>query len=260
VLYIFKQSLRKAFKLIGYNIAKTQTEVSDECAWSHKLIEQDFLGIHKKCSPYTITSIEKMYSLYKAAEYVVKHNIPGDMVECGVYKGGSAMLMAHTLMKMGEFKKNIYLYDTYAGMAKPADKDMDFTGRPAIKDYVKFYNKDSCLWVNCPLEEVKQNMFSTGYAKENLVFVKGKVEDTIPGKIPDKICLLSLDTDWFESTYHELYYLFPRLSVNGVIIIDDYGHYRGAREAVDKYFQEKNVKILLNRIDYSARVGIKVDN
>jgi O-methyltransferase len=102
-------------------------------------------------------------------------------------------------------------------------------------------------------------MLSTGYPEENLIFVKGKVENTIPGVTPDRICLLRLDTDWYESTYHELNYLFPRLSVNGVIIIDDYGHWQGAREAVDKYFQAKNVKILLNRIDYSGRVGIKVD-
>lgn len=259
MLNILKKLLKKALKLIGYELVRIQFEISPKVLWSSQLVEKEFIEIYKKCYPYTITGIEKMYSLYKAVEYIVKQNIPGDMVECGVFKGGSSMLMALTLMKMGEFKKNIYLYDTYAGMVKPTDKDIDFTGKPAIHDYVKCLNKDSCSWVSCSLEEVEHNMFATGYAKENLIFVKGKVEDTIPGRIPDKICLLRLDTDWFESTYHELCHLFPRLSVNGVIIIDDYGHYKGAREAVDKYFQENNVKILLNRIDYSGRIGIKVD-
>jgi O-methyltransferase len=101
-------------------------------------------------------------------------------------------------------------------------------------------------------------MFSTGYPKEELIFVKGKVEDTIPVIIPEKIGLLRLDTDWHDSTYHELDYLFPRLSTNGVIIIDNYGCYRGAREAVDKYFQEKKLKLLLHRINSSVRMGIKV--
>ncbi|MFN4149649.1 MAG: TylF/MycF/NovP-related O-methyltransferase, partial [Candidatus Sericytochromatia bacterium] len=73
-----------------------------------------------------------------------------------------------------------------------------------------------------------------------------------------KISLLRLDTDWFESTYHELKYLFPLLSKNGVLIIDDYGHWKGAKEAVDKYIKEENITILLNRIDYTGRIGIKI--
>ena len=88
-------------------------------------------------------------------------------------------------------------------------------------------------------------------------FVKGKVEDTIPKNTPEKIALLRLDTDWYESTYHELTHLFPLLSKHGVLIIDDYGHWQGARKAVDQYFGENNIQILLNRMDYSGRMAIK---
>jgi len=98
---------------------------------------------------------------------------------------------------------------------------------------------------------------STKYPKDNLIFVKGKVENTIPAIIPDKISILRLDTDWYESTYHELVYLFPKLVKDGVLIIDDYGHWKGAREAINRYFQEKKIKILLNRIDYTSRIAIK---
>jgi len=84
------------------------------------------------------------------------------------------------------------------------------------------------------------------------------VEDTIPNGAPESISLLRLDTDWYESTRHELVHLFPRLSRGGVIIIDDYGRWAGQKKAVDEYFAQNNIAILLNRIDYSARIGVKL--
>jgi hypothetical protein len=222
-------------------------------------MEKQFQVIYYECKDFTMTSIERMYALYKATQYIVTHNIPGDIVECGVWKGGSSMLCALTMKTMGEMQKNIYMYDTYSGMSAPTEKDISFMGVAAKNKWreseLDNYNK----WAFAPLEEVKGNMSSTGYPPENIHFIKGKVEDTIPAIVPENISLLRLDTDWYESTYHELNHLFPRLSSGGVIIIDDYGHWKGAQEAVDKYFQENNVKILLNRIDYTGRIGIKQD-
>jgi O-methyltransferase len=80
----------------------------------------------------------------------------------------------------------------------------------------------------------------------------------LPEFAPECISLLRLDTDWYESTRHELIHLFSRISKGGVIIIDDYGHWKGAREAVDEYIRENNIKILLNRIDYTGRIGVKI--
>ena len=105
---------------------------------------------------------------------------------------------------------------------------------------------------------MKNNLYSTGYPKDKLIFVKGKVEDTIPGTLPEKIAILRLDTDWYESTYHELLHLYPLLSEKGFLIIDDYGYWQGAREAVEQYFKENNIKMFMNRLDMSARAGIKV--
>lgn len=101
-------------------------------------------------------------------------------------------------------------------------------------------------------------MLRTGYPAENLRLVKGRVEDTLQGTIPDQIALLRLDTDWYESTYHELVHLYPRLVQGGVLILDDYGHWRGAREAVDQYFAENEICLLLHRVDYSCRIGVKL--
>lgn len=219
--------------------------------------EKEFIEIYKKCKPYAMTSIERMYSLYKAVEYIAKNKIPGDIVECGVWRGGSAMFMAYTLLSMKETERRIYLYDTYKGMTAPSELDISFDNEPAKNEYLANVEKDFNKWCYAPIDDVKGNLFSTGYPKEKLIFVEGDVKNTIPGIIPGKISLLRLDTDWYELTHHELYHLFPRLSILGVIIVDDYGHWKGARKAVDKYFKENNITILLHRIDYTGRIGIK---
>jgi hypothetical protein len=100
-------------------------------------------------------------------------------------------------------------------------------------------------------------MLSTGYPSENIIFVKGMVEKTIPRTLPNKIALLRLDTDLYESTHHELIHLYPKVTTQGIIIIDDYGHFQGSQEATDNYFSQESQKVLFHRIDYSCRVGIK---
>jgi len=161
------------------------------------------------------------------------------------------MMAALTFQKFGVTDRKIYLYDTFEGMSPPTGKDTTYYGESAEKEW----NKDMKCY--SPLEEVKLNIKSTGYPEANIFYIKGKVEDTIPETIPSKIALLRLDTDWYESTYHELIHLYPLLGQNGVLIIDDYGFWKGAREATDQYFKEKNIKILLNRIDSTGRMAIK---
>jgi hypothetical protein len=196
--------------------------------------------------------MEKCYALYKAVQYITKGNLSGDIVECGVWKGGSAMLAALTLIENSQTYRKIYLYDTYEGMPKPTAKDVDINGTP----YSLLWKKEKAL-LTVPLDEVRNNMLSTGYPSENIIFVKGMVEKTIPSTLPNKIALLRLDTDLYESTYHELIHLYPKVTSQGVIIIDDYGHFQGSQEATDKYFNQESRKVLLHRIDYSCRVGIK---
>lgn len=224
-----------------------------------KDMDREFKNIYEQTKDYTLTNIESMYTLYKALEYIVKAKIPGDVVECGVWKGGSAMVMAHTLLKMQDTTRKIYLYDTFAGMTKPTEKDtLIADGSSAIETWEKKQKDTYNEWAFSPLEEVKNNMRNTQYPEENIIYVKGKVEDTIPATISSQIALLRLDTDWYESTYHELKYLFPLIAPGGALIIDDYGHFAGAKEAVDRYFKENNINMLLNRIDYTGRIGIKL--
>lgn len=220
--------------------------------------EEDNLIINE-VERFTITGKPRIVSLIKAVRHIEKHRIQGDIVECGVYKGGSIMAVLRTLCNLNSFSRNIYLYDTFEGMPPPTNLDTSFEGKSAAKAYRK---KDS-FWshVSCysSLEEVQNNLNKIGYPFNKIYFVKGKVEDTIPKvKIPERISILRLDTDWYESTRHELNHLFPRLEKGGILIIDDYGHWKGCRKAVDEYFEENKIEMYLNRIDYSCRIGVKL--
>jgi len=166
--------------------------------------------------------------------------------------------MTLTLKHLGFEDRELFLYDTFTGMTKPGEIDVSSSGKPALNEFSKRKtSEDSSTWCLSSLDEVKENLFSTFYPQEKIHFIEGKVEETIPNHIPEQIAILRLDTDWYESTKHELIHLFPRLQPNGVLIIDDYGHWQGARKAVDEYIAENNICILLNRLDYSGRIAVK---
>ncbi len=213
--------------------------------------------IYRKVEPYTMTSVERVVTLVRAVKYVIGNGIEGDFVECGVWRGGSMMAVAHVLKGMGETGRRLFLFDTFTGMSEPSDRDARFDG-PAASNLLAAATKDSPVWACASLEDVTTNLASIGYPMENVHFIQGNVEDTIPQKAPAGICLLRLDTDWYESTKHELSHLYPRLARNGILIIDDYGHWRGAREATDEYFGQSKPAPFLHRIDYTGRLIIKM--
>lgn len=222
-------------------------------------MDENFHELYQKCKPYTMTSVERLYAVYKAVEYIANNKIEGDFVECGVWRGGSSMMMALSLKHFGITDRKLYLYDTFEGMSAPTSEDVSLTGTSADELLSNTSDKLSAdsVWCEASLDDVQANLKKTQYPFENLKFVQGKVEDTIPNIIPKQIAILRLDTDWYESTKHELEHLFPLLNKGGVLIIDDYGHWMGARKAVDEYFNKTQTPILLNRSDYTGRIGIK---
>ncbi len=244
--------VRSALASLGFKLVPIQGSVP------FQVEDAEFHALHSKCKPYTMTSSERLYALYQGTKYVAQRNIPGAFVECGVWRGGSAMMMAEELLACGCSDRDIYLYDTFQGMPEPGEKDVSYRGKPARESWLKQRTETHNEWCYAPLDEVRKNLLSTTYPVDRLRLVQGKVEDTIPKTIPDQIALLRLDTDWFASTYHELTHLFPRLMTGGVLIIDDYGHWRGAREATDRYFEEAKTPVLLQRIDHTGRLLIKV--
>ena len=246
-----------ALKRLGYTIYRTHNFTIAEYRAACSDMDEDFFPLFEQCKPFTMTTIERMYALYKAVEYVVTNQIPGDIVECGVWKGGSIMLIALTLQRLGDKSRSIYLYDTFDGMSEPTGRDVDKLNRSAV-EYLQAAPKESnIIWAYASLPEVQNNVLSTGYPTNKVVFVQGKVEDTLPSTCPSKISLLRLDTDWYESTYHEMRCLFPLVSPRGVLIQDDYGEWRGAKDATDRYLREERLSLLLQRIDSSARLAIK---
>lgn len=219
---------------------------------------EEFVPIIDRVKPYTMTSTERIAALLDAIKYIIKNNINGDIVECGVWKGGSMMAAGEMLQRLNDCSKDIFLFDTFEGMSEPSLYDVSIDNHKA-KDLLAKHERtqEDYLWCYSPIDVVKQNVYSTGYPSDKLHFIKGKVEDTLPHSEIKAISLLRLDTDWYESTKHELEHLFPLLTSGGVLIIDDYGHWQGARKAVDEYFENNNIKILLNRIDYTGRIAVK---
>jgi O-methyltransferase len=223
----------------------------------HPDLEPGFVETYRACRPYTLTSVERMYALHQAVEYVHRAGLPGDIVECGVWRGGSSMLAASTLLRLGDTERNLWLYDTFEGMTEPTARDVAHTGERMVDEWDR-HRGDPSSDVNCwaSLHEVRANMARTGFPAERVRYVRGPVEETLPATAPDAIAILRLDTDWYESTRHELETLFPLLAPSGVLIVDDYGHWAGARQAVDEYFAEHR-PVLLSRVDYTARMAVK---
>lgn len=217
-----------------------------------------FRAIWNRSREYTMTSLERMAALHDAVLYLEANKLGGAFVECGVWRGGSTMNMALTLLHAGNPSRDLYLFDTFAGMSEPSANDVDIHGSAARPKFEKMATAGRNEWCYASLREVTENLATTGYPSERLHFIKGKVEETIPAQAPEKIALLRLDTDWFESTHHELQHLFPRLISGGVLIIDDYGHWQGARRATDEYFEQQEIKPLLFRIDYTGRMMLNV--
>lgn len=205
------------------------------------------IALWERVKPYTMTSLERIHAMAQAVEYVSRADIAGAIVECGVWRGGSMMAAALTLQRLGD-ERDLYLYDTFSGMVEPREEDVRWDGSSASSDFAEG-------WCSASVDEVRATMDSTGYPERSIHYVEGVVEQTIPASAPDAIAVLRLDTDWYESTRHELEYLYPRLAPGGVLLIDDYGHWRGSRRAVDEYFESR--PILLTRVDYTGRVAVK---
>jgi len=252
---IIEKLLRKIAGRFGYNAEIRKKGVIP--------IPSDFeslhTGIYSQCKPYTMTSPERIYSVIEAIKYIERKKIEGCVVECGVWKGGSMMAAALTLQHLNTVNRDLYLFDTFEGMPPAGNVDENYSGEKANKILEKESNEKltSVNWAYSTIDEVKNNIYSTGYPVNRIHLIKGKVENTITTDFRKPIALLRLDTDWYESTNHEMEYLFPLLQPGGVLIIDDYGFWKGARKAIDEYLVKNQLNYFLHRIDNTGRMIIK---
>jgi hypothetical protein len=196
-----------------------------------------------------------------AVSHIVDENVQGAIVECGVWCGGSMAAMLYRLLDLKDETREAYLFDTFAGMPEPSELDSKIGGDPHAtqKRFQESENKSKSRnkWCFCSISRVKQTITQTNYPEHLVHFVEGKVEDTLPVTDVKEIAILRLDTDFYESTKCELEYLYPRVATNGVVIIDDYGVWAGAKKATDEYLKEHNINVELQKIDTPRRFFLK---
>ena len=248
---MLRHSIKSLLRRAGFDLVRHDTRALSDFA-------PEDLRIIEEVREYTRTGPERLHALIQATKYLVQADIPGAIVECGVWRGGSMMATAKTLVGLGAADRELYLLDTFEGMPAPSSADIDWTGLPAETRMAgESPEASGSVWCYAGIEDVREAMHTTGYPPSLVHLVKGRVEETIPRAAPTTIGLLRLDTDWYESTRHELEHLYPRLVSGGVLILDDYGHWQGARRAWDEFALAHRPRILLNRVDYSARIGVK---
>jgi O-methyltransferase len=221
-------------------------------------ITQHQTEVIRSSSEISMTSTERLWALLKAVEYLEENKICGDIVECGVWRGGSSFLVASELAHRNSLNRGIWMFDTFQGMNSPSEHDARFDLKPArqILEEDLDSRATSNNWGVASLEMARSNLLRSGYPEHKMHFVQGEVEVTLRAQAPQKIALARLDTDWYESTKTELDVLMPRMVRGGVVIVDDYGHWLGARKAVDEFLDSTNPLPLVNRIDYTGRMWV----
>jgi O-methyltransferase len=238
---------------------------SGELAAALDALAPEDRAIVERALPYTMTGVPRLQALVDGVRYLVARGIEGAFVECGVWRGGSVLAMIATLQALGAPPRDIWLYDTFEGMTEPTEADVSELDPPPLETWRAAQARGERPWGELfgadvyGEEQVRDTLLATGYPAQRLHFVRGPVEETLPAHRPGgELALLRLDTDWYESTRHELVHLYPALAHGGLLIIDDYGHFQGARAAVDEYFGGGGAEpLLLTRVDYTARLAVK---
>jgi O-methyltransferase len=226
-------------------------------------LDRDFAPLYRQSVECTAASVERLYALYTAVKYIVASGVPGDLVECGVWRGGNCMLAALTLPQLRDGTRRVWLYDTFSGMSEPTGRDRDVYGGRALDmrcEQFTVEGRPTPFQFVASRQEVVQNMASTGFPPARTRYVEGRVEDTLPRTRPDRIALLRLDTDWYQSTSHAMRHLYPLLAAGGVLLLDDYGDWPAVREAVHECLGEQGEELMLHRIDNTGRIAVRPRN
>lgn len=241
---------RRGYQLVRRSAGDPRTPPWDFSPSARQLFEQ--------VRDYTLTSPERVLALHEAVRHLVTAEVPGAIVECGVWRGGSMMAAAQTLVDLGVTDRELFLYDTFEGPPTPTEEDIAKDPHRYAESAPEQADGPQVPVVLqlLPVDEVKQVMRTTGYPEARMHFVAGDVQHTIPVESPDEIALLRLDTDSYSSTRFELEQLYPKVADGGIVIIDDYASYRGARDATDEFFAAQGIKPLLHRIDPASRMVV----
>jgi len=211
------------------------------------LVRDEFGDLYDAVRPYTMLNHSRAHSLYEGVRQVVARDIPGDIVECGVARGGSAALMALALgdQKQNARSRKIFAFDTFAGLPPPTIDDPDYE---LARHWTGKCRGDEA--------EVRALFHELGVA-DITECIKGTFRETLPRWESGPIALLHLDGDWYESIRVCLEQLWDRVSPGGIVQVDDYGAWAGARKAVDEFIATRKIAAPLKYIDPTGRQLIK---
>lgn len=257
---VAKKSLKSAFDVLGLEVRKKNSEQQVTFPVELSDAEKDIF-MHVRGQNLSMTSDERLFTTMMACKHAVTREIEGDFVECGVWRGGNSLLAA-AIFTLYKSPKKVFLLDTFEGMTEPTEHDKQAaSGQSAKQQYMDSQKDSHNEWCFASLRDVKSNFERAGLLSDNVIFIKGDVLETleVESQLPTKISVLRLDTDWYASTRKELEVLYPRLSIGGSIIIDDYGHWAGAKQATDEYFEKMGHRPFLQYTDYTGRVGVRFD-
>ena len=205
--------------------------------------DEEFWARYDIAKQYSMLQVTGFYDLYQSMRYIKTNAIPGDLIECGCFLGGSSIFICMMRTLFGLEDRTLHVFDTFAGFP-PGSEDKRKGVPTKGPQYQNFF------------DSVKAN-FDATVGTERVVFHQGPVEETLEGFAPGPLALVRLDTDFYPSTRKELEVLYPLLSDEGVLIVDDYGQYEGSRTATDEYLAKLTKKPLLTHIDSGVVSGVK---
>ncbi len=250
-----QEYVNSALEKLGFELRRTKLHQFPREATTAEI------AIINLVRPFTMTSVDRVWGALQSVRYVTANAIPGAIVECGVWRGGSVMAMAKQLNNLNSEPRDFYLYDTFSGMTAPSGVDIDRRADKLASDLMSqenpISNNGDNIWAVASLNQVKSNLAQIEYPQNRFNFVEGDVISTLNEVVPDQIAILRLDTDWYESTAKELDILYPKLVSGGICIIDDYGHFEGAKKAVDEFLADSDLHPLIHKLDYAGRMWIK---
>lgn len=257
---LFKKSVTSFLKRFDYRLQRISANdiPVEACSADQEIVATVKGSTQNSTYPMTMVSDQQLYAALSSIQYIVENSIPGDIVECGVWRGGCSIAMALKLRQLNDERK-LWLFDTFSGMTEPTINDVHSqTNTPAFSKYFRTLTSSGSSWCAASSDEVLNNL-RTFNLLPFFRLVEGDVQQTLalPSNLPDSISLLRLDTDWYESTLAELNVLYPLVVPSGVILLDDYGHWSGARKAVDQFFAQSSFHPLLWKTDYAGRGFIK---
>jgi O-methyltransferase len=191
----------------------------------------------------TMIGLKRLDNLQYCITEVLRKNIPGDLIEAGVWRGGATIFMRAVLKAYGDRTRSVWVADSFAGLPRPDGRYQQDAGDP----HWTFQNV-----LGVPLEEVKANFARYGLLDEQVHFLAGWFKDTLPTAAISQLAVLRCDGDMYSSTMDALQNLYPRLSPGGYAIVDDYGAVPACKQAVDDFRAHGKITERLERIDWTG--------